>query len=105
MNKVALVFIAFSGAVFLQGCARSVALGAIDYSCPSPSKNQVDKNGYLILKRGATLECQVKNYTSKMSCVGITGHENKNGWLCSNGSKKILFSFDDDGILEDYRSL
>lgn len=101
MKKFTLVFIILAGTFLLQGCSRSSAFSDIDYNCPSPSKDQLDKNGYLILKNGITLECQVKNYTSRMSCTGITDSADTNGWMCSNGDRQILFIFDENNVLED----
>lgn len=104
MNRFSLIFIALVGVSLLQGCSGNSALSGIDYNCPAPSKNQLDKNGYLMLENGITLECQVKNYTSRMSCIGVTDSAKTNGWMCSNGDRQILFIFDEDNVLKDRKS-
>lgn len=103
MKKYTLIFIILVGTSLLQGCSRSNALSGIDYNCPNPPKDQLDKNGYLILKNGITLECQVKNYTNRMSCTEITDSAKTNGWMCSNGDREILFIFDENNILKDQK--
>jgi hypothetical protein len=88
------------GAPLLQGCATPSALGKVDRNCPSASNEQLDKNGNLVLQNGVTLKCQVKNYTNKMSCVGITDSTNADGLVCDNGKRQAVFLFDENGILK-----
>ena len=75
-------------------------LGKVDNNCPAPSKDQLNKNGYFVIQNGVTLKCQVKNYTNRMSCIGITDSTGADGLLCSNGEKQIIFLFDENQILK-----
>lgn len=75
---------------------------AVDRNCPSPSKSQLDKNGLLVVENGVTLKYQVKNYTHKMSCTGITDGED-DGWACSSGAKQAVFLFDENEVLKFFK--
>lgn len=91
------------GILLLQGCSNTRILDDdIDRNCPTPSKDQLNENGFLMLQNGVTLKCQVKNYTSKMSCTEITDGK-EDGLLCNNGSKSSVFVFDKNGILINFK--
>lgn len=53
-----------------------------------------------MLQNGVTLKCQVKNYTNRMSCAAITDSTEVDGWICSNGEKRAVFTFDEKGVLK-----
>jgi hypothetical protein len=91
------------GVFFLQSCANFSSFKKVDPNCPSPSKYQLDQNGNLMLQNGITLKCQVKNYTSKMSCVGVTDSTSADGLTCSNGKGQAVFLFDENGVLKNSR--
>jgi hypothetical protein len=86
-----------------QGCSSTRVLNTVDRNCPVPSKDQLNENGFLMLKNGVTLKCQVKNYTNKMSCTGITDGK-EDGWVCNNGTKNSVFVFDKNGILKAFKT-
>lgn len=97
-----LISISLSLSVLLaQGCSNSNINSKIDHDCPYPAKeNLID--GHLKPENGVTMKCQVKNFTNRMSCTGITDGEDE-GLLCSNGSKQALFVFDKNDILKNYK--
>lgn len=99
MKKLALILPFLIVALLIHGCASNVTLGRVDRNCPAPSKDQLSENGFLMLQNGVTLKCQVKNYTSRMSCVGLTDGTD-DGWMCNNGTKDMVFVFDENGILK-----
>ena len=99
MQKITLISPFLIGFLLIQGCASHDELGKVDSNCPAPSKEQLNESGYLILQNGVTLKCQVKNYTNRMSCFGITDGTD-DGWVCNNGKKNIVFVFDENGILK-----
>lgn len=83
-----------------QGCSNTNN-SRIDDNCPYPSKEHLI-NGHLKPENGVTLKCQVKNFTNRMSCVGIIDGEDE-GLLCNNGSRQALFVFDNNDILKAYK--
>jgi hypothetical protein len=89
--------------LLIQGCSTTDVLGSVDRNCPAPSQDQLNENGSLMLKNGVTLKCQVKNYTSRMSCTEITDGK-EDGWVCNNGTKRAVFVFDDNGILKNAKT-
>lgn len=103
MNKKSLLIPAFLslGVLLIQGCSSTNINSGIDNNCPYPSKEHV-VNGNLKPENGVTLKCQVKNFTSKMSCVEVTDGEDE-GLMCSNGSKQALFVFDKNDILKNFK--
>jgi len=103
MKKFALISPFLIGALLIQGCASHGALGKVDLNCPAPTQDQLNENGFLILQNGVTMKCQVKNYTNRMSCVGIVDGKD-DGWVCNNGTKKIVFVFDENGILKNRKT-
>jgi hypothetical protein len=104
MKKIALISLLLIEVLLLQSCSGFSALGSVDRNCPDPSKNQLNGNGYLILQNGVTLKCQVKNYTNRMPCIGITDSTGIDGWVCNNREKTILFIFDENEILKDMKT-
>lgn len=68
--------------------------------CP---KGSVDENGYLLLKKGETLKCQVLQSTSNLGCRKMTDKTQADGWACSFGKEAVLFLFDENEKLIDYR--
>jgi len=68
-----------------------------------PSKDQLNENGFLVLQNGVTLKCQVKNYTSRMFCSGITDGK-EDGLVCKNGTNSSVFVFDENGILKTFKA-
>jgi hypothetical protein len=115
MKKIVLISLLLINTLLIQGCSVNELLGVseldelerelvgrgVDHNCPTPSKDQLDENGYLMLQKGVTLKCQVKNYTNRMPCVGITDSTGVDGWVCNNREKTILFTFDENEILKD----
>jgi hypothetical protein len=72
-----------------------------DANCPAPAKDQIEPDGVLTVQKGVTLKCQIKQYSSRMSCTAVTDKEKFDGWLCDNGEKKALFLFDKNGVLTE----
>jgi hypothetical protein len=103
MKKTILVSLFIMSASVIQGCSSLSSSGKVDHNCPYPSKDQLGKDGYLMPKNGITLKCQVKNFTNRMSCAGITDSTGSDGWLCDNGKRQALFLFDENGILKDHK--
>jgi hypothetical protein len=103
MKKLALILLPLAEILLMQGCASLGTSGKIDPNCPDPSKDQL-QNGFLTLQNGITLECQIKNYTSKMSCADIKDSTGADGWVCNNGEKKILFWFDENKLLKGHKT-
>lgn len=91
------------GTLLIQGCTSIRAPDTVDHNCPAPSKAQLNENGFLMLQNGVTLKCQVKNYTNKMSCTGITDGKD-DGWVCNNGTRSSAFVFDENGILKTFKT-
>jgi len=91
------------GTLLTQGCSNTRVFDSVDRNCPAPSKDQLNENGFLVLQNGVTLKCQVKNYTNKMSCTGITDGKD-DGWVCNNGTKNSVFVFDENGILKTFKT-
>jgi len=91
------------GTFLIQGCSSTGTLHTEDRNCPDPSQDQLNENGYLMLQNGVTLKCQVKNYTSKLSCTGITDGK-EDGWVCKSGTKNAVFVFDENGILKNAKT-
>lgn len=91
------------GALSMQGCSSPRTLGIVDHSCPAPSKDQLNKDGYLMLQNGITLKCQVKNNTSRMACFGAVDGTGDDAWFCDNGTRKSWFLFDEKGILKAHK--
>lgn len=87
------------GTALLQGCFTQRPLGVGDHNCPAPTKEQLDDKGFLKLQNGVTLKCQVKNFTNRMACQGITDGTD-DGLVCSNGSAQMVFVFDERGRLK-----
>jgi hypothetical protein len=104
MNKNALLIstLLTLSILLMQGCSSTRVLDSVDRNCPAPSRDQLNENGFLVLQNGVTLKCQVKNYTNKMSCTGITDGKD-DGWVCSNGTKRSIFVFDENGILKTFK--
>ena len=75
----------------------------IDRNCPPPNASQLNKDGYLMLQDGSTLKCQVKNYTSRMSCSEITDQQDT-ALVCNNGTRNSIFVFGADGILKSHKT-
>jgi len=98
-----ILFLLIIGA--LQGCAiKNAIVDTIDsFDCPTPSKDQLNKDGYLIMQNGVTLKCQVQKNTSKMSCVGVTDSNNADGLVCQSGKNQAIFLFDENGILTAHK--
>lgn len=86
-----------------QGCISNHALNSTNPNCPNPSKDQLNENGFLMLQNGVTLKCQIKNYTNRMSCTGITDGKD-DGWICNNGEKSSVFIFDENGVLKSFKT-
>lgn len=102
-NKALLILVLLTlGTLLIQSCSSTRVLNNVDRNCPTPSKDQLNKDGLLMLQNGVTLKCQVKNYTNKMSCSGITDGKD-DGWVCTNGTKNSVFVFDENGILENFK--
>jgi uncharacterized lipoprotein YajG len=97
-----LISILLTFLVSVAGCSSLSNQYIVDRDCPTPSQDQLNENGYLVIQKGVTLKCQVKNYTNKMSCQGITDGEDER-LLCNNGSKSSLFVFDKNGILKAHK--
>jgi hypothetical protein len=91
------------GTFLIQGCSSIGVLHTVDRNCPAPSQGQLNENGFLVLQNGVTLKCQVKNYTNKMSCTGITDGK-EDGWVCNNGTRNAAFVFDENGILKTFKT-
>jgi len=103
MKKLFILVLLTFCALFMHGCSSLYLLDGIDRNCPVASKDQLGKEGHLLLQKGVTLKCQVKNYTSEMSCTGITDVEKSDGWVCNNGTSSVMFIFDRNGILENFK--
>lgn len=91
------------GSLLIQGCLSTRINNNVDLNCPTPSKDQLNANGFLVLQNGITLKCQVKNYTNKMSCTGITDGKD-DGLICNNGTRSSVFVFDENGILKSFKT-
>lgn len=91
------------GTFLIQGCSTTDVLRTVDRNCPAPSQDQLNENGFLMLQTGVTLKCQVKNYTNKMSCTGITDGK-EDGWVCNNGTNNSVFVFDENGKLKNLKT-
>lgn len=102
MKNLSLIASVLLGALLIQGCAGYGSYGRVDRNCPAPSKDQLNKDGLLMLQNGVTLKCQVKNNTSRLPCSGITDGKD-DGWICKNGEKDAVFLFDDKGILKYHK--
>lgn len=105
MNKNALLIstLLTLSTLLMQGCSSTRVLDSVDRNCPAPSKDQLNENGFLVLQNGVTLKCQVKNYTNKMSCTGITDGK-EDGWVCNNGTNNSVFVFDENGKLKNLKT-
>lgn len=103
-NKTLLVSaLLILGTLLIQGCSSTRVFDRVDRNCPAPTKDQLNENGFLMLKNGVTLKCQVKNYTNKMSCAGVTDGKD-DGWACNNGTRRSVFIFDGNGILKTFKT-
>ena len=56
-----------------------------------------------MLQDGSTLKCQIKNYTSRMSCSEITDQQDT-ALVCNNGTRNSIFVFGADGILKSHKT-
>jgi len=102
MKKSILFLLFLIGVSVMHGCSYMLPGWNIDRNCPTP-KDQVDEYGYLLLQKGVTLKCQVKNYTHRMDCIGVVDSAGVDGLICDSGKRKALFLFDENGILKDHR--
>ena len=102
LQKSLMIALLITAGMMMQSCASSRAIGKIDRNCPEPTQDQLNEAGYLMLQNGVTLKCQVKNYTSRMSCQGITDSKDE-GLICNNGSRNLVFVFDEHGILKSFK--
>lgn len=98
-NKINSILWLICGVLMLQGCVSHGR--SIDHSCPQATGSQLNKNGYLMLQDGVTLECQVRNYTNRMACQEITDGEDL-GLVCDNGTSSAVFVFR-DGIMQTHK--
>ena len=98
------VLLTLLGILFMQGCSSNNMYNRIDNNCPTPTKDQLDYRGALMLQEGVTLKCQIKNNASllRLPCIGITDEKNNDGWACNygNGKDMVVFIFDESGILK-----
>ena len=96
-----ILFLLIIGA--LHGCA-GIKGSQID-DCPTPSKDQFNKNGALIMQDGVTLKCQAEKYIGKMSCEAVTNPKYGGGLVCEGGKDLIMFVFlfDENGILKGHK--
>lgn len=102
-KKALMISTSLTVALFVQGCSSTRLPDSVDSNCPAPAKDQINENGFLILRNGVTLKCQVKNYTNKMSCTGISDGKD-DGWACNNGTRSSVFLFDENGILKYFKT-
>jgi hypothetical protein len=100
-HKMLFTSLLITAGLTIQGCASN-AIGKIDHNCPAPSQDQLNENGYLMLQNNVTLKCQVKNYTSRMTCQGITDGKEES-LICNNGSQNLMFVFDEKGVLKSFK--
>ena len=94
MNKLLYLFII---ALVLSSCSTVSVVK--DANCPDPPK---DKDGYVLIERGVTLKCQIKQASDRMSCIAWT-KEGSDGWICDNGEKIAMFFFDENEVLTNCR--
>lgn len=69
-------------------------------NCPRPAEDQITKRGHLLMTPGVTLQCQVEQYTNRMSCTKITDSNGYDKWFCEGGDGKVIFLFDENGVLK-----
>lgn len=93
-------------AFMLQGCSLLDKNHGVNWgegACPAPQKADIAASGHLLIQDGKTLKCQLKPYVSNMDCQSITDKTKADGLICQNGlGQKILFVFDDKGILQKH---